>query len=168
VQIQQDQVGLVLGGQVQAQLGSHRADQRDAGPAPERPLDPEAAPLADRTGHPEGSAHRLGQALGQRKAETSALRRGLLPAQPLEGHEQPLQGCRWDAGPGVADRDPQPLARDPLAPEADSAARTVVLDRVGQQVQQDLLEALPVAEDMVVAGRLGAVQHDALLRRAPR
>jgi hypothetical protein len=45
----------------------------------------------------------------------------------------------------------------------DRAALAVVLDGVGQEVQQDLLEPLAVAEDVGGAGHVGAGQHDVVL-----
>ena len=65
-----------------------------------------------------------------------------------------------DAQPGVGDLDAQPAAGHRLAVQVDAAALAVVLDGVGQQVEQDLLEPLAVAEDVGGAGHVRAGQHD--------
>ena len=57
-----------------------------------------------------------------------------------------------DAQAGVPDLDAQPTRRGVLVGQGDAAARTIVLDRVGEEVQQDLFETLPVGQDVSLRG----------------
>ncbi len=126
-------------------------------------LDPEGAPLADGGGHVQRPAHRLGQPLREREAQAAPLDGALLARQPLERDEQQLQWLRGDARSGVGHGDAQPLVDDPLADDMDTAALAVVLDRVGQQVGQDLPEPLAVSEHIAVTGARRVHQQDAVL-----
>ena len=78
----------------------------------------------------------------------------VLGAEPLEGHEQPLEWSAAMPGPGVGRRDAHAaVAVGARSATRDRAALAVVLDRVGEQVEQDLLEALAVGEHVRVARR---------------
>jgi len=79
------------------------------------------------------------------------------------GDEEPFQGLGDDAEPGVGDLDAEPLAGHRLARQVDRAALAVVLDGVGQEVQQHLLEPLAVAEDVGGARDVGTDQDDLVL-----
>jgi hypothetical protein len=79
----------------------------------------------------------------------------VLGAEAVELGEQPRQLVGGDARTGVGDRDADAAVVAGVAGEADAAAVAVVLDRVGRQVQQDLLEPLPVGLDDPGALRRG-------------
>jgi hypothetical protein len=90
--------------------------------------------------HLQCAAHGLGQPLGQGQAQAGALDPGLLAAEALEGHEQLVDGLRGDPGAAVGHLDLEPLGAGGPAGQLDPAAGAVVLDRVGEQVEQHLLE----------------------------
>jgi hypothetical protein len=67
VQVEQDQVGVVVGGQVQAELGPHGRDQPDARAAAQDPLhQPEIGQVVLDVEHGQGRARRLGRLGGRR------------------------------------------------------------------------------------------------------
>jgi len=71
----------------------------------------------------------------------------VLAGRAVEGQEQPLHLLRRDAGAGVLHGDRDPALGRGSAGDADDATVMVVLDGVGGEVQQHLLEPLPVGLD---------------------
>jgi hypothetical protein len=65
-----------------------------------------------------------------------------------------------DARAGVGDVDPQPARPARRPADRDAAAVPVVLDAVANEVEQDLLEPLPIGEH-VLLGRLGRADEEA-------
>jgi hypothetical protein len=105
----------------------------------------------------QAPAHRLDQPLGQGQAHAGALDLGLLDPEAVERLEQPGHLVGRDAVAVVGDHDRHPaLGRRP-AGDADVAPMAAVLDGVGGQVQQHLLEPLVVGLDgpAAVARRRG-------------
>ena len=65
-------------------------------------------------------------------------------AEAVEGLEHAVQVLGADAAAGVGNREPHEPRRQGRARQVDAPTGVVVLDRVGQQVQEHLHEALPV------------------------
>ena len=110
-----------------------------------RQFDPEGAPPAHGALDPQRAPHRLAQALGERQAEPGSLDPRLLDPQTLEGSEDQLQLFRCDAGAGIVHVDPHPTLGGFLDGEIHQASLPIVLDRVGKEIQEHLLETLTVA-----------------------
>ncbi len=94
------------------------------------------------------AAHRLDQTAGQRQAETGALDPTAGGVKPLEGGEELGDRILGDAVAGVGDLDPHRPVLDTPGADHDIAAAAVVLDGVGDQVQQYLDQALAVGLDV--------------------
>jgi hypothetical protein len=161
VEVEQDQVGMVLAGQVEAELRAHGGDQADAGAVAEDPLDQlevgqvvldvedgEVAPVRrGRLGRgrlllklaPGLPDRGLGQAPGQGQAKAGALDPARLAGQPLEPDEQPLDGLGRDAQPGVGDLDAEPPAGHRLAVELDAATARLYLTAVDRRFSRTCL-----------------------------
>ena len=103
--------------------------------------------LVDRALDGERALHLGGEALRQREPEPGALDARLLGAEPLERpeHQRELFGRDARAGVGHFDLD---LVAIHAGTDRRRAAVAVVLHGVGQQVEQDLAEPLPVGEDV--------------------
>jgi hypothetical protein len=72
---------------------------------------------------------------------------GVFGAEAVEPGEQPRELVGGDARTGVGDRDTDTAILAGMTGKADAAAVAVVLDRIGGQVQQHLLEPLAVGLD---------------------
>ena len=196
VHVQQDQVGLVLAGQVQPHAALHRRqqpypchpaqqvlDQRQVGQVvfdvEHRPLrrasrarrlrsrgslcrDSSPAVRLSASGSsiqntlpwpttlstpivpPMASIRRLERARPMPVPSMPVLR----CPQPLEGHKEPGHLVGTQARAGIAHQQTQPLARLLCAGQRDLAPVAVVLDGVGDQVEQDLLEPLLIGQDV--------------------
>ena len=130
-------------------------------------LEGEGGSLALDAGDGEGAAHRLRQPLGQHQADAGALDLGVLGAEAVELGEQPRQLVGGDARTGVGDRNADAAVVAGVAAESDAPAVAVVLDRVGRQVQQDLLEPLGVGLDAPRRTPAGRVRGCAMHARRP-
>jgi hypothetical protein len=145
----QERVGTIWGRSAQTPPGLP-LPIRDSRSLGTRELDEERAPLARYARHPQAPPHRLRQALGQGQSEARALHPSPLRSQSFEGDEQSVHHLRRDPRALVADLDAQPLSLDLQAPNDHPSSRSVVLDRVGQQVQQNLLQPLTVGPDVTI------------------
>ena len=115
-------------------------------------FDPKRAAPAQGAFRAEPASHRLNQSLGKGKAEPRALDPCLLGPQALEGRKQPFQSVGRDARAGVDHLEPQPARRGGRIRKRDRAPLAVVFDRVGEEVQQHLLEPLRVGQNVLVGG----------------
>ena len=121
--------------------GDLRRDEELRG---ERGSDPEL------TVHGERSPHRLHQLPGERQAQSRPLDVAELGPEPLEWSERVGQALGGDTQAGV----PRPHAQARLgtfAADHDLAAFAVVLDRVGEEVQEHLLQSLSIRHDAAFA-----------------
>ena len=109
----------------------------------------------------DGARHRLDEALGEGEPEAGALDVGALRAEAVEGFEEPLELLGAHAVAGVCDGDFNAPVGQFGALHGHLAAAPVVLDRVGEQVDEHLLESLLIGVDVQVRalvrdGRSGA------------
>ena len=192
--VQQDEVGMVLRGELQAERRLQCAQEPDLGTVLEEVLDethvgevvldvehggggrrdlarergrrcafvggpfrrphgkfePERGAVPGRAVDPEGPAHRGDELLRQRETQAGAFDPGCVRLQPVEGNEESLRELGRDARAGVGDGDAHPLVVR-LTVEGHAAAVTVELDRVGQEIEQHLLEPLAVAAHVPIA-----------------
>src|ERR1700722_776654 len=100
----------------------------------------EAAALAHLAFQAERAAVQFDQALRDRKAETGALWRFGAVAEAVEGFENPLLLIGRDAGTAVANVDSYGVF-NAFGGELEFSAFGGELDRVGDQIDQDLLQA---------------------------
>jgi hypothetical protein len=70
----------------------------------------------------------------------------------LEGHEQLVHRLLVDAWAGVLDAETRAFGARRYNGDAHLTARVVVLDRVGEQVDQDLFEPLLVGDHVTASG----------------
>lgn len=103
----------------------------------------ERAARAGVAGHADGAAVQADQLADQRQAEAAAVAAAAVPpGGPVEAVEHRVQLALLDAGAGVGDPQHDLLA---LLGEVDSdPALTGVLDRVAEQVEDDLLPGVAV------------------------
>ena len=126
---------------------------------------PEHASFAGDAVHAKRALHQLCQSLGDHQSDARAGHAPRFLPEPVERLEQLRQLFRRQSRAGVADADARALrvVRDAL--HDDRSLLLVVLDRVGEQVDDNLLEAGPVCLDegrLVEAGK--GHGHAALLR----
>src|ERR1700691_1167477 len=96
------------------------------------------------------AAHRLGEVLRERESESRALDTRRLDVESIEGDEESLHHVGADAESGVTHRNANHVLDD-VGTDDDLSLWAVVLDRVGQQVQDDLSKALLIgAHERVV------------------
>ena len=110
-------------------------------------FDPEHAALADAAFHADRAAHQFHQALGHHQADTGAFLGAIFPPQAIERLEQLRHLFRRQSRARVPNADAHALRGARAAFDGDGALGPVVLDRVGQQVDQDLLHADAVGID---------------------
>jgi len=104
---------------------------------------------------PDAAAHQLDQALGHDQTDTRAfLDAGLFP-EAVERLEQLRQLFRGKSLAGVADADANRVRRKRHGIHDDRAAGPVVLDRVEQQIDQNLLQPGSVARTKQGASKRG-------------
>ena len=116
---------------------------------------------------PDASAVQLDELAREREAEARAfLLVRVVAADLAEFLEHRLLVLRRDADAGVADGDYEHLVRVAARDDVDAAAVGRELDRVGQQVEQDLLELALVGDDL--AERRVDVERRARCRAAAR
>ena len=147
-----------------AQVAADRAELFRGGGGPDREAELAADPHLARDADP--AAHELGEPLADREPEpgapVAARGRGVDLAERLEEAAEPVGR---DADAGVADREGQLVEARPFQPvgghRQDDLAPLGELDRVREQVQEDLAEARHVADDhrrCPVAHHVGEVQ----------
>src|ERR1700684_2944922 len=85
---------------------------------------------------------------------------GVRGAEPLERVEDALQISGRYSRPGIGDRQADLAGARHLAGEGDGSADAVVLDRVGDQVDQDLAESQPVAVNRQAGPRAVLADRD--------
>ena len=112
-------------------------------------IHPERAPCAHFAFDSQASRHGLHQGLGQGQPQPGALDLGLLGVQAIERREQAPDLVGGDAAALVFDLDPEPTV-GAFSADVDRSPVAVVLHRVGEQVQQDLGQALPVRPDVSI------------------
>jgi len=126
----------------------------------------EPAPRADFADHREIAPHALCHLPTDRQPQAGAV---LVSRQPRinlhEGLENALEIIRCDATSGVGDRHVDPFPALFLAGDGDHAARIGELDRVGEQVENDLLHLFPVCTHGEAAGAAAPPQLELLLPR---
>ena len=111
--------------------------------------------LADLALDVQLALHQLGEAAREHEPDAGALDRGAFGAEPVERLEQPGELLRAHADSGVLDEEPAALLVDlPAHPHA--AARPVVLDRVAEEVDEDLAQTDTVRRnaDLVFGERI--------------
>ena len=122
----------------------------------------ELGSFAGRARHRNGASHRLGQALDDDQSNARTLDAFTFDAEPVERFEQVRELLGGEAAAGVADEQRhEGLSR--TRRECDLALRPVVLDGVGQQVDEHLAQARRVGEHATRC-RL-QLQMDLVLRR---
>lgn len=104
-------------------------------------FNPETAAFARLAGEADAAAHQLDQAAGDGQADAGSF--DILVCQALEGAEDAVDLFGRDAGPGVMDTQAQPAVGQ-AAGDAHVTIRAVVFDRIGNQVDDHLLEPLAV------------------------
>src|SRR3972149_12235903 len=92
----------------------------------------------------DSAPHQLHESLRESEADPGPVNPGVAHGQAREGDEESIELVRRDAGAGVAYLDAQPTVEHLLTGEGNRAPFAVVFDRVGEQVQDDLLEPLTV------------------------
>ncbi|MNZ89026.1 hypothetical protein D3C78_1079290 [compost metagenome] len=126
-------------------------------------LEPEFAADAFLAAHADAAVHQFEDLAGQRQADAGALDAAALGAEAVERLEQLVEALAGDADAGVAHGHAHAVV-EALAIELHAAFGAVVLDGVGDQVDQHLLEAGVVGlQPDVAAGVLGELQVDAVL-----
>src|SRR6478735_11297991 len=138
--------------------GGVRSGGRDERGLRERQSDLEGGALAELAGHRDAAAVGVHDRLGDRESEPDAGDRiGEHPASAEELVEDLALLGLGDATTGVADLDHGDVA---VASDAslDPTAGRGVLDRVAEQVVEDLREALAVAVDVELGPRARGVQ----------
>ena len=113
---------------------------------------PKRTALAQGALRAEHASHRFHQSLGKGKAEPRPLDSCLLGPQALEGRKQPFQSVGGDAPAGVVHLEPQPARRRGRVRKRDRPPLAVVLDRIGEKVQQHLLDPLRIGQDVLLGG----------------
>ncbi len=103
--------------------------------------------------------------LGQRQAKTGAFDAGPFRAEPVERREEPIELVRRDAVAGVPHEDPQAFAQYLFTRHRDGPPGPVVLHGVREEVQEDLLEPLPVGQDVLALVGGARVERDPVLGR---
>ena len=129
--------------QAGARVGRHRLGQ----------LDPEEAAPALRVVETDGAAHRLHEPLGEREPEPGALDGTRLGAEAVERREEPRAPVVRNARARVGDRETDPADGHLVTADDEAAGLVVVLDRIGDQVQQHLLQPLGVREHVAMVER---------------
>ena len=115
-----------------------------------RQLQRERRAGAGRALGPQRAAHEFDQALRQRQAESGALDRSFRHVEAIERREEPVHPLRGDAGARVGHGQTASARRGRVARDGHRALRAVVLDRVGEKVQQHLLQSLTIGHDVPV------------------
>ena len=113
----------------------------------------------------EFAAHRLREAARDHQPEAAAVDSRRFTPEALEGLEEARRLLRREAGAGVLDGEDDPAFGGREQHHAHPAARPVVLDRVGGDVDQHLARALRIGEHRRLRAHLVA-QHHAVLRGA--
>src|SRR5665213_3601940 len=128
-------------------------------------LHPESAALSHGGLDIKRATHRFGELTRQGEPNPGARDLASLRSQSLERGEQVAHLLLGYAIAGVGHLDPELGRASHLARNSNRAADPVVLDPVGQQVQQDLLQPLTVGEDVLGARRIpSASEIDRVLR----
>ena len=118
--------------------------------------------------HANLPAHHLHQPLRHHQANAGALHGGCLLAKPVERLEQLGNLLGREPVAGVFHADADACRRHRPTSDIDGAARLVVFNGVGQQVEQHLLHARVVGLDSVSGLRRGkADAHATLLGHWP-
>jgi len=109
-------------------------------------VDPEHAANAGCAFDTDLAAHQLDQALGDDQSDAGALRSARLLPQSVEGLKERIKLCRLQTRAGVLHGDANPLRAAPAAFDVDRASFAVVLDGVGQEIEQHLLQPRAIGD----------------------
>ena len=124
-------------------------------------LDPENASRPYRALHTDGALHQLHKALTDHETDARPLLGVALLAETVERLEELRQFCRRQTCPGIGDRDAN-MARARCAAVHDHRpSHLVVLDGVGEKVDQNLFDAGPIGLDRVRHVETGEGHADA-------
>jgi len=114
-------------------------------------LHPKRAPHTRLARHTDLASHRFHQLLGDGQTQPRALHVRLLGAESLEWQEQPSQIVLGDPDAGICDHQTEPPVAHRLTCHAHLAALSVVVHRVGQEVDHHLLEPQAVRSHVFLA-----------------
>ena len=120
-----------------------------------RQLDPEAAAQAGLAVHPHLAAHQLDQLAHDAQADAGTLDRAELGAQPVEGLKQFGLALKGDAATTIDHTELQLARGHRPGLDAHPAPVLVVLDGVGQQVDQYLAQAGSIGLHLQVGCYMG-------------
>ena len=98
--------------------------------------------------------------LREGESQAGPLHRRLVRAEALERSEEPVELIGRDPVAGIGHPDPQPISLDACARDRHRAAFPVVLHGVGQEVEENLGESLPVGEDVDITAGGGRIERD--------
>ncbi len=129
----------------------------------------EHAAFARRALHADAALHQVHQPAAQGQADAGAFDIGVRRVQALEGLEQAVLLGSAEAGATVSHLDAHAVPRLTAPGDLHLAAQAVVLDGVGQQVEQHLLEPDGVGQHVIgFAATVLDIERDAALcgRRA--
>ena len=110
-------------------------------------LEPEDAAHSDAALHADHASHQLDQPLAHHQADTGSLHRAAPLAEAVEGLEQLRQFLRREPRAGVRDAEADPIEAAGGARHHHRPSGLVVLDRVGEEVDQHLLQPGAIGED---------------------
>ncbi len=117
-------------------------------------------PTTKNRSHFESATHADHQLPRQGESDARPFDLSGLLTESVEGTEHPIQVFGADADAGVRHGDGQFRLVVRQAADVDSAVPLVVLDRVGQQVQQHLAQPPPIGEDVSIRRSIAAIQVD--------
>ena len=119
----------------------------------ERQFDNECAALTECRLDIDGAAHCFGEPTRKGEPDTGTFDIGAVGSESFKRHKQKLEMLGADAGTGVGNLEANPCRLALFTGNRNRAADAVVLDRVGDQIQQNLLEPLAVGEYILRAAR---------------
>ena len=144
--------------EIEVQLGFRARNQ----------FDPEHAARPYSAFHSHDAIHELDEALAHHQADARAFLSTAFLPEPVEGLEELSELLRAQSSTGVADAYVHTRRGDGDAIDDDGAARAVVLDGIGQQVDEHLFQARMVRHDKDRMLEMREGHFDpALLRQGP-
>ncbi len=115
------------------------------------------------------AVHQRDQMVTDHQTDAGALHRAAFPAQAVKGLEELGNFFGRQAFPRVTHPEMNALSGHRVAPQLDRTAGAVVFDRIGQQIDDHLLEPQEIAElALLTTARLGAAAADGSLWRLPK
>ena len=119
----------------------------------------EGRTAADNRVDGQSTVHQFGKRTGQRQPDARTFHRARLGSKPVEWSEHPIMHFNGNARAVVIDRD-RDLILENLTLHPDSSTRLVVFHRIGEEIEQNLPQSMPIRQSDAAGRAEGLHQRD--------